>query len=623
MTANKSAKEITYYELDTIDASKVSSLCSEAFKAIEDVTVDTAWENGLRTILTLSAVKELLIHISRLPVFSRTMAKAFKHDLSVLGILKKLKYWYVMPQSSFLLDFRDLSIALKSNVSPTLAALAEQALDDGKENSGHMRDLVKDQDGMVEYVENAEELEYIDPHAVYPTSVFRSCDGHVLVNEDASVIESVMSTTITSTIKILKGVLDPANVTLRDLYRPLGRCVMIVDAHVDMLYGRELDAYFSHHKITAKKLVFRGMEADKGMNTVESILKSLKEEGVSRNEPVLVIGGGVIADVGGFATALYHRNTPYVMLCTSIVSGIDAGPSPRTCCDGFGYKNIYGAYHPPVLTLTDRTFFKTLRTGWLRHGIAEIVKMACVKDLSLFELLEQAGTELIRTKFGTSNEVDESFGKLCDLIVGKAMEGYVKCEYGNLWETHQCRPHAFGHTWSPGYEIPAGMLHGHAVGTGMGFGAYLASVRGYISSAQCHRIMSLISSLELSLWHHIMDDKDIVWASQVKMTQKRGGHLCAPVPKGDIGKCGYINDLPREELCVRLDEYKELCKAFPREGRGIEPQCSDVGLEDPSTVGTHDPQEEGAEMKQLRKELEETKLELAENKMRLTKLQGA
>merc|ERR1719189_1829420 len=54
------------------------------------------------------------------------------------------------------------------------------------------------------------------------------------------------------------------------------------------------------------------------------------------------------------------------------------------------------------------------------------------------------------------------------------MEGYVRSEYGNLWETHQCRPHAYGHTWSPGYELPAGMLHGHAVATCMGYGAYLA-----------------------------------------------------------------------------------------------------------------------------------------------------
>ena len=111
------------------------------------------------------------------------------------------------------------------------------------------------------------------------------------------------------------------------------------------------------------------------------------------------------------------------MLATSIVTGIDAGPSPRTCCDGYGFKNLYGAYHPPILTLTSRGFWSTLHEGWIRHGIAEIIKMACVKDIGLFELVEQAGPRLIYTKFGTVGDTDAEFEKICDLIVGKAMEG--------------------------------------------------------------------------------------------------------------------------------------------------------------------------------------------------------
>ena len=202
------------------------------------------------------------------------------------------------------------------------------------------------------------------------------------------------------------------------------------------------------------------------------------------------------------------------MLCTSIVTGIDAGPSPRTCCDGFGYKNLYGAYHPPVLTITDRAFFTTCNEGWIRHGIAEIIKMSVVEDKFLFELLEQAGPRLIRTKFGNVGDTDEEFQSLCDLIIGKAMEGYVRSEYGNLWETHQCRPHAYGHNWSPGYELPAGMLHGHAVATCMGYGAYLAMEENFISEEECRRIMTLISDMGLALWHDIMDNHDLFELSQ-------------------------------------------------------------------------------------------------------------
>merc|ERR1712137_658228 len=257
---------------------------------------------------------------------------------------------------------------------------------------------------------------------------------------------------------------------------------------------------------------------------VGNILKTLKQQMVARNEPVLVIGGGVIADLGGFATALYDRNTPYVMLCTSIVSGIDAGPSPRTCANDYGYKNLYGSFHPPVLTPTDRTLWSSLHEGWLRHGIAEIIKMAIVKDWSLFQLLENAGPELIYTKFGNKCPENKEFGRTCDLIVGKAMHSYVRSEYGNLYETHQCRPHAYGHTWSPGYELPAGMLHGHAVATCMGFGAYLAFKDGFIAEHEMKRIHKLISDCELTLFHPVMNDSAKVWKSQLAMIEKRGGN---------------------------------------------------------------------------------------------------
>ena len=79
----------------------------------------------------------------------------------------------------------------------------------------------------------------------------------------------------------------------------------------------------------------------------------------------------------------------------------------------------------------------------------------------------------MKTRFGAlqanRSNVDAEIHDLSQRILGRAIKSYVEAEYGNLYETHQCRPHAFGHTWSPGFEIPAGLLHGHAVSVGMGF----------------------------------------------------------------------------------------------------------------------------------------------------------
>ena len=114
-----------------------------------------------------------------------------------------------------------------------------------------------------------------------------------------------------------------------------------------------------------------------------------------------------------------------------------------------------------MMKITDRSFFKTLHPGCIRHGIAEIIKMGVIKDSTLFDAVEKAGNRLIETKFGIEAcEEGSEIDNLSEVIIAKAMEGYVRSEYGNLWETHQRRPHAYGHTWSPGFELQAGFFMG-------------------------------------------------------------------------------------------------------------------------------------------------------------------
>jgi 3-dehydroquinate synthase len=581
-----SAKEIKYYEFDEVKSADILEGVRAAVRAGTKILANESSPDAkLQALLADSSIQSMLITVSRLPVFSKEMGRAFQDDLELLRILKQLKYFWNLPKSQLAILLEQVARQTCNEQEVAPFSDFQRALAATPEHKEKIKDMAQTLNGaQTKYRDNAVYLEEADPHAVYPTSIYRQCDALTLATPNASTIEAVMSTSITTTIKITRNVLDTQNRLLYDVYKPLGRCVSVIDDKVEAIYGTQIDKYFATHGIEYVKLVYSGNEADKDIRDVENILVDMKRNAQARNEPLLVIGGGVISDIAGFAAALYSRNTPYMMLCTSIVSGIDAGPSPRTCCNGFDYKNLYGAYHPPVMTLTDRGLWKSLHRGWLRHGIAEIIKMAVVEDKSLFELLEKWGPTLVQTKFGTEGErmADSAFQDECDLIVGKAMEGYVRSEYGNLWETHQCRPHAYGHTWSPGYELPAGMLHGHAVATCMGLGAYLAFKEGFISEHEMQRIHKLISDCELTLYHPVMDDPKKVWKAHLAMVEKRGGNLCAPVPK-PLGRCGYINDISKKQLELRLEEYKVLCATYPRSGMGIEAHCTDVGLEDPQS----------------------------------------
>ena len=466
----------------TTTTSAIQSFISEQD---EGILKGSDLNRSVMALCSSESFKSLLMALIEAPAFSKDLGEEFAGVGSISGIstCRSLRSCLNFSLSRFFGSLAELIAAFDSDAGDRWYAFA------GKIHQSNRRDqklrtalLEGDLKGF--YTTLVDKLVVTNPHAVYPTSSYRESAGFVESTPDDRTIEAVISASTFTSIRLVDNTLDPNQHLLKDTYISHGRCICLVDQNVEQFYGEQLEHYFDYHGIALEKLVYRAMEVDKGIYTVEKMLGDFKRLGISRNEPVLIMGGGVLADTGGLACALYHRNTPYVMLSTSIVAGVDAGPSPRTCCDGFGYKNLFGAYHPPILSITDRFFFSTLREGWLRHGIVEIIKMAVIKDVALFEDLEKAGDRLISSRFGTVNmDLDEDIDALSQKILGGAIRSYVAAEYNNLYETHQCRPHAYGHTWSPGFEIEAGLLHGHAVAIGMGFGAYLSQKMGWINEA--------------------------------------------------------------------------------------------------------------------------------------------
>ncbi|CAE8608673.1 unnamed protein product [Polarella glacialis] len=248
------------------------------------VQESTSPEERLLKLLSEPSVQSMLTTVSRLPVFSKEMALAFKDDLDLLLALKQLKYFWNLPQSQLAIL---LEVMARQLEGPSQAAPFQEFLRVLTQTPNHAKNIKHLNDQLpaevkAEYLRNAEYLETADAHAVYPTSIYRQCDGFTLATKDASTIEAVMSTTLTTTIKIARKVLEPSNHLLYNIYKPLGRCVAVVDDKVDAIYGKELDAYFADHGIEFKKIVSSGNEADKDIRDVERILVSLKKAGQGR-----------------------------------------------------------------------------------------------------------------------------------------------------------------------------------------------------------------------------------------------------------------------------------------------------------------------------------------------------
>ncbi len=542
-------------------------------------------QNLLENFVNNNYFEDLLISLAKVDPYDFKISDEFLklNAISSLPHLRILKTSLNLTTERFILELSYLVSPFNKHLSAELKFLSSKINNTNFGSAKLISNLLNSSKNLF-YKQLILDFEQKNPLALYPTSSYRNSSGHVVSSNDYQQIEATMNLNTFTSIKVEENTLNIDNPLLRDNYKSFGRCVCLIDQNIDDNYGVEIENYFNHHSIILEKLVYRAMEVDKHIKNVERIVEDFRKLGVNRNEPILIIGGGVIGDIGAFAASIYHRSTPYIMLSTSVVSAIDSGPSPRSCCDAGGFKNLLGSFHAPVLNISDRSFFKSLRTSWVRHGIAEIHKMAVIRDKELFHLLEDTGLDLMKTHFGTINcKTQDKIVSKSKKIIGLSLKSYVESEYDNLHEVHSIRDHAFGHGLSANFELKAGLLHGHAISVEMNLSTFMSYKRGWINEKDLHRIFKLFSEYELSLWHDILLDEKCMNEGFDKILQKRGGNLAIPVPTG-IGKCKYINDLTKSELKEIIQEYKSVVSKYPRKGLGVEPLCSDAGLEDPVTV---------------------------------------
>lgn len=380
----------------------------------------------------------------------------------------------------------------------------------------------------------------------------------------------------------VNGAFDPKNTELAESYKSFGRCLAVVDANVNQLYGYQIQEYFKHYNIDLTIFPVTITEPTKTLETFESIIDAFADFNLVRKEPVLVVGGGLVSDVAGFACAAYRRKTNYIRIPTTLIALVDAGIAIKVAVNHGKLKNRLGAYHAPKKVILDFSFLGTLPTVEVRNGMAELVKIAVVSNAEVFELLYEYGEDLLRTHFGY---VDGS-AELQDVahrLNYEAIKTMLELETPNLHELDLDRVIAYGHTWSPTLELAPSvpLLHGHAVNIDMALTATIAEKRGYITTQDRDRILGLMSRIGLALDHPLLDS-DLLWHATQSITSTRDGLQRAAMPR-PIGKCFFVNDLTPEELQAALNDHKQICATYPRAGAGIDAY---VGSKEQNLVGS-------------------------------------
>lgn len=365
------------------------------------------------------------------------------------------------------------------------------------------------------------------------------------------------------------GVFALDNPELAASYCPYGRALMVVDETVDGLYGDEIRSYFHHHDIELTVIPVQIRETAKSLDTFEQIVAAFNSFGLVRTEPVLVVGGGLITDVAGFACASYRRNTPYIRIPTTLIGLIDASVSIKVAVNHGKHKNRLGAYHASQKVLLDFSFLKTLPEDQVRNGMAELIKIAVVGNAEIFTLLEQHGLDLLGSRFGHLHG-SPALRSVGERVTHQAIATMLELEAPNLHEINLDRVIAFGHTWSPTLELtpPDPFFHGHAINIDMAFSTTLAEQRGHLSVEQRDRVHQVMSELGLALdSEHLTPE--LLSEATTAIVKTRDGMLRAAVP-APIGRCIFLNDVTIEELADTLVLHRKLCLGYPHGGEGID-----------------------------------------------------
>ena len=338
------------------------------------------------------------------------------------------------------------------------------------------------------------------------------------------------------------------------------RRIVVVDLKVSILYIDTIKKYFKFHKIECLIIIIDAIEDNKNIETLLYLLGKIEDIGPNRrDEPIIAVGGGVLMDIVGMAAGLYRRGVPYIKVPTTLLGVVDASVGVKTGVNFKNRRNRLGSYYPPIAAYLDKGFFKTLNSVEISSGLGEILKLSVIKDLQLFEILENHGSELLNSKLVNCKYSDE--------VINLSIEGMKVELQDNLWERNLKRSVDFGHSFSPILEIRSlsdegvpSLTHGQAVALDVIFSSIISHTRGFLPASEVLRIVKTTHNLGLPTCHPYFYNRDILMEALNDTTKHRNGCQNLPVPY-KIGQGGFINDLTYDDL----QEVVKLMEKFNNE----------------------------------------------------------
>lgn len=286
-------------------------------------------------------------------------------------------------------------------------------------------------------------------------------------------------------------------------------------------------------------------EEHKTLQTCTLIWDQLTEFELDRHALLVVLGGGVLGDMGGFCAATYKRGIDFVLIPTTLLAQVDASVGGKLGVDFKTFKNHIGVFQQPALTMIHSGFLKTLPEAELRSGFAEVLKHCLISDRAMWSkitstsLNDQDWDELIphsvafKARITTEDPKEKGIRKILNAghTIGHAVESYL---------------------------LGAGrrILHGEAIAIGLIAEAWIARQRKLILEDELDEIVSAIRKFYVPV---TLSEADIAAAARLTIQDKKnkGQKILCVLPNG-IGKALWDIEISFGDVQGALNFYNEV-----------------------------------------------------------------
>jgi len=336
-------------------------------------------------------------------------------------------------------------------------------------------------------------------------------------------------------IIIEKGILENIGYEIKKIYNGQ-KIAIITDDNIYSIYGDDLNNTLIKYGLQPNFITIRPGEKSKSMEVLNNVYSDLIKYKITRSDLIIAFGGGVTGDLAGFAASTYLRGIDYVQIPTSLLSQIDSSIGGKVAVNLKQGKNLVGSFYHPKKVLIDPNVLNTLPNEFIKDGLGEVIKYACIDNSNLFELL---------MNIKSIEELYDSFEDIIFTCCNIKKEIVEKDERDTGIRMILNFGHTLGHAIENYYNYET-YTHGESVALGMYYITQKSESLGYTEQGTSERIRKLL--LNFNIDYNLpkvnmedikksiyLDKKNISGNINLILLNKIGDAFIKKVPINDIG----------------------------------------------------------------------------------------